>query len=433
MTIATAASHARLPWRDATDLAPALDTSRMRLVLADALDEAVNEVSVERTLFSKSRPVVIHYRYKTDGDTSPRLLIGELIGAEAQLHKAAEDRRLGKARRSQLDHAAASPLFLADSVGLVLRRPGFDSNLLGLRLLHDKAFAIETVANVIGQPLVTSAFHVSLKAHRLGKRAVLLVECKTASGASRRIYVRLRPTTYEAGHAAYIRHSRIVRAMQGATTVSIPSPLHFKAEWGAAFFEELPGTTPSFSRFGAGENGRLAGSALAEWRNLAPVADEQWSSHDEIAGLTSWSARLSQHLPRKVPAFDDALLSVSRQLNNLPVVRPVSCHRDFHEGQLLVDGKCCGILDFDTWCDADAGLDVGNFLAHIRLGELRSTADVSQFACSFVAAASEGQPLDFANRVAVWRRTALLRLAAIYAFTSEADHIVNLLAEEAAA
>ena len=414
-------------------LTQVLETSNLRSVFSEVLGETVSQLNVERVLFSKSRPIVIHYRYQSVSHRLPRMLIGELVGADALHHKEAEIRRLGKVRRSQVAQDAREPLLHVDGMGLVLRRPGFDSNLLGLRMLHDRDFACGMISKVIGQPIIAGDLLVSLKAHRLGKRAVLLVECKTVSGTRRRLYVRLRPTTYEAGRSAFERHLRIAKALNGATTVRVPAPLLFDAEWGAAFFEEVGGTSPDFEGGTATETGGLAGSALAEWRALAPVANLQWSTSDELSGLADWSTRLGEYLPHKAPAFDAAMRTVTRKFGYVPAVHPAPCHRDFHEAQLLVDGNCCGMLDFDTWCDADPALDVGNFLAHIRLWELRNSSDASSFENAFIKASLDGKASSFLERVAIWKRAALLRLAAIYSFTSEADHIVNRLTDEAGA
>jgi hypothetical protein len=411
----------------------AISASHMRSVLSEALGEDVSHVSIERTLFSPSRVPVIHYRYQRAGDTAPRSLIAELVEGDARLHQQIELRRLGKARRGQVSHTAISPLFHAENPQLVLRHPGFDSNLLGLRLLHDKAFAANMLAKVIGENVASSQIKVTLKAHRLGKRAVLLVEGTSVSGNSHRIYARLRPTTYATGLDAYQKHASIAQHLQGAATVRIPTDLYFDVAWGAGFFEELPGVTPQFAGLEADATGRLAGQALAEWRALAPPSSRSWSADDELQGLNSWAVRLKEYLPDMLPAFLFAFHKVSNQLAALPAVKPSPCHRDFHEGQLLVHHDRCGILDFDTWCNADPALDIGNFLAHIRLWEMRTCTDAKQFESAFVTTASAGQSAGFCKRVATWKCVALLRLAAIYAFTSEPDSIVRGLLDEATA
>ena len=64
---------------------------------------------------------------------------------------------------------------------------------------------------------------------------------------------------------------------------------------------------------------------------------------------------------------------------------------------------------------------------------MRTGRDASAFEESFLAAASMGMGEDFGARIAVWKRAALLRLAAIYGFTSEPREGVARLLSEAGA
>ena len=147
--------------------------------------------------------------------------------------------------------------------------------------------------------------------------------------------------------------------------------------------------------------------------------------------LEHWSLIIRSYLPVLENQFDAALGRVANQINDLPRIEAQACHRDFHEGQLLLTRVTCGLIDFDTWCAADPALDTGNFAAHIRLWELRTGGDASAFEQDFLAASSIGMGERFAARAAIWKRAALLRLAAIYAFTSESPKIVTQLMVEA--
>jgi hypothetical protein len=55
----------------------------------------------------------------------------------------------------------------------------------------------------------------------------------------------------------------------------------------------------------------------------------------------------------------------------LPPVTPQPIHRDFHPGQILVDGPRLWLLDFDLFSNGDPAVDVGNFLAHLTDLSLR--------------------------------------------------------------
>lgn len=96
-------------------------------------------------------------------------------------------------------------------------------------------------------------------------------------------------------------------------------------------------------------------------------------------------------------------------------VRPVLLHRDFHDGQVLVDGDRVGLIDFDLMAVGDPALDLGNLIAHLELRELQG---MLEDATPLVEAALEGyrpQP-DVRRRIPVYRAVTRRRLGALYAF-----------------
>ena len=56
-----------------------------------------------------------------------------------------------------------------------------------------------------------------------------------------------------------------------------------------------------------------------------------------------------------------------------PVARGI--HRDFYPDQVIVDRERLYIIDLDLYCDGDPGLDIGNFLAHLKEQGLRTMGD----------------------------------------------------------
>ena len=97
---------------------------------------------------------------------------------------------------------------------------------------------------------------------------------------------------------------------------------------------------------------------------------------------------------------------------SLPSVIPCPVHRDFHPGQILVDGDRLWLLDFDLFSLGDPAVDVGNFLAHItelslrHFGDERHLASVEQeFVNSYVALAGE----EVRPRLAVYAALTMAR------------------------
>jgi hypothetical protein len=99
-------------------------------------------------------------------------------------------------------------------------------------------------------------------------------------------------------------------------------------------------------------------------------------------------------------------------------------HGDFTHTQLVFDGVTNGLVDFDTVCQAEPALDLGHFLAYVRLAFMRAQqskpADVphvedlcDQFLDVYIEAASLSlQHIEQLRlRVAVYEVVSLLRMA----------------------
>src|SRR3712207_8430077 len=57
----------------------------------------------------------------------------------------------------------------------------------------------------------------------------------------------------------------------------------------------------------------------------------------------------------------------------------VPSHGDLTPGQILFDGARPGLLDFDTVCQAEPALDLGQFLAYLRSEEHTSELQSRQY------------------------------------------------------
>jgi hypothetical protein len=411
-------------------LARAMDAAHIGAALARQTGAAIGELRIARTHFSASRPVSIHYQYRLPGQSAFSTLIGEVTGEHTRAHYETERRRLCDPRRAQLDQDDHQSLFLLEDPGLVLLKPGLDPKLAGLRLLHDEAFAINFLARLFDKPVTGSLVSIELKAHRFGKRAVLAAKFWNWQGWNRRVFIRLRPTSYEAGSLAFALHQRLTARHSTSQVIRLPEALAFDADLGAAVFSALPGRPPELTGMKSADDASLCGAALRELRELGLPDGELWTADDEIAGLEQWHARIGRYRADLQKPFQVALDSVSRGLRKLSPAEPAACHRDFHEGQLLIGAGVCGLLDFDTLCRADPGLDIGNFCAHVRLSEIRENGTAQDFETRFRACAGTGLAGE-AVRIGAWKRAALLRLAAIYAFSSEQENVVRQLIAEA--
>lgn len=91
-------------------------------------------------------------------------------------------------------------------------------------------------------------------------------------------------------------------------------------------------------------------------------------------------------------------------------------HRDFYDKQVLFTRERVTILDCDGVACGDPALDVGNFLAHLRLRALQSPDNARQLekAAGNFAGAYGTVDDAFGSRVRWWMGATMLRLACLY-------------------
>ncbi len=354
------------------------------------LGQRPKSVELERTHFPGKRPVQLVLRADMSG-RSHQTLFAEHCPEGAHAYADRVRTSLSKSRHGQKAGFDDRAINVVETAGLVLRRPGLDERLPGLRLLHDPAFARDRFQVLFGRD--PGDVMVDLVAHRLGKRAVL-----RAMSADGIFYVRLRAIKSTDGLDRLVRHRMLWNSLSGRPDLRIPQPLGSMPEIGASFFAVLPGSSPDFATSDSAATAR----AIAALQALEPAGLPVHSGMDEARILSDWLQRCQRWRPELAAKIAASVAHVSVALGQTSAsVRP--CHRDLHEKQILVADGVAGLLDFDTLCLSDPALDAGNLLAHLffaGVDEAPLTAHLDQ------------------PGIALWRRAALLRLAMIYAFTS---------------
>jgi hypothetical protein len=388
----------RPSWADQTG-----DVSGLSRAVFEMLGDVPVGVTVERMHFPNGKPVqsVLCAALR---DGRKETLFAEHCPADPQSHANSIRASLSKSRNGQKAGLDRSAVVVAEDAGLVLRRPGLDERLPGLRLLHDPAFARRAVQSVLGRdvgPVVTE-----LVAHRLGKRAVLRI-----SGAGLELFVRLRPIKSGDGAGRLRTHLALWSSLSGQTDLRIPEPLGALPDCGAAVFGVLPGAPADLEDADVDAVAR----AMAVLRSLDPVNLRVHSGADEARILRHWMKRCETRRPALARRIAPGLSRLMTKLDETASpLRP--CHRDLHEKQILVSGGVAGLLDFDTLCLSDPALDVGNLLAHMFFAGQDETR--LRAACNL-------------PRVGHWRSAALYRLAMIYAVTSTSEAVLDRLITEA--
>lgn len=374
-------------------------------------------LQVVRVHFPATKPMQLVLQAK-DSTGAAETLIAECVGPSASALALVENARLSKPRRGQSPSGPAMAVVADPKSGLVLRRPGFDTKLPGLRLLHDPAWA----ADRLGAHGLDPDSAIDLVAHRLGKRAVLRIVGRQGTQ-----YARLRPVTSGSGRAAYDRHLSLWSALHGGEGLTIPRPVGFDPELGLALFAALPGAPPVFRGVPGFRATRDIMRAILALQALQIDADEHRPS-DELAVLHAWAYRATEVFPDLARRLQNPLARLTEDLLSLRTLHPVPCHRDLHEGQILMHQGSVGLMDFDTLRLGDPALDVGNLQAHLLLAGLHGGTSRR----AFLNAMDLALPQLTLKRIGIWRRAALLRLAMIYAFSCTPGKIIQALIDEAA-
>jgi hypothetical protein len=130
---------------------------------------------------------------------------------------------------------------------------------------------------------------------------------------------------------------------------------------------------------------------------------------------------ISPEFGARLVAYLDWLISYESRSDALPVCFN---HGDFTHGQLLFDVTTSGLVDFDSVCQAEPALDIGQFLTYLRITSLKSRLTPAatrvfveqlgdRFMDTYIAATGDpaGDSAQLHRRVSVYKAISLLRRA----------------------
>jgi tRNA A-37 threonylcarbamoyl transferase component Bud32 len=253
-------------------------------------------------------------------------------------------------------------------------------------------------------------------------------------------------------------------ALNGMDRVNIPRVLGFHPDLQLLLLEAIPGK-PQVARLlkarlagaeatqpgmltlehAVGDCGRIAarmhtsGIALGQPRTIDAELD--WL-RQSIHALR----RISPEPGAQLQDWLEWISACAARTDPLPLC---FSHGDFTYTQLIFDDRQCGLVDFDTICQAEPALDLGQFLAYQRLAirkdqrpdapfpEAATEQLCEQFLNAYEAASGErwGDKQRLRERVAVYEILMLLRLA-VHSWQklkiSRLEHAMKLLEERIA-
>jgi hypothetical protein len=227
-----------------------------------------------------------------------------------------------------------------------------------------------------------------------------------------------------------------VRGNTSGFYFNVPQVLAWRPDLQLSLLEAIPGEP------------RMADAVKAQLRDK-PLAAGTLSLEEMIDACAQIAAALhtSDIQLGRSRSLDDELVALRRGINNVQPISPdlgarlemwldwlndyasrsdplPICfnHGDFTHGQLLFDGTTSGLVDFDSVCQAEPALDIGQFLTYLRITSLKSKLTPSatraiveqlgeRFMRSYIEAVGDraGDPAQLHIRVSIYKAISLLR------------------------
>ncbi|MEZ5652615.1 MAG: phosphotransferase [Burkholderiaceae bacterium] len=412
-------------------LAAALDLDRLREPICEALRQwgfdTPRRVTVERVHFGKRGATVVQYRCD-DLHGDPHLTLHGVPTFDDPARVAAdESQRLRKSRRAQAHARDPDPVVPLPGSPLTIRLAGRDAALPGLRLLRDP-MAVRDMMDRIGEPVAgDTEVATRLHAHRLGKRAVLSLDGRHGHDPRRR-FLRLAPVSHPGARLRFDQHRRIAAALRSgrtAASVNVPTPIAFDDVLGVAVFDALPGAAASDPDHAWSARIDAGLTILAGLAALGGVEAPRHDARKELSLLLDWQTRLARWRPELASPFEGRVRQLFVDFSGLAQMADSPCHRDLHEGQMLLGPDGPGLLDFDTFCLSDPDLDAGNLLAHLRWRECLEDSPGVDAADEFARRLEHRCGSARWSRIAFWARVSFLRVLAIHAFATDTEETVQ--------
>jgi aminoglycoside phosphotransferase (APT) family kinase protein len=220
---------------------------------------------------------------------------------------------------------------------------------------------------------------------------------------------------------------------------NIPRSLGYRPDLQLLLLEAIPGA-PQVARLLAarlrGEQATAGTATLEDMHDAcARIAatlhtsrialGRQRTLDDELAVLRdgfTQMRRISPELGALLQGRLDQLALLAEQTDPAPLR---FSHGDFTYTQLIFDGVSSGLVDFDTVCQAEPALDLGQFLAYLRVAVQKAqrnaavtpTTLAEELGARFLATYIEAAGLDptgaehLRDRTAIYEIISLLRLA----------------------
>ena len=215
---------------------------------------------------------------------------------------------------------------------------------------------------------------IQLIRHKPGRRAVIEYRVRT-NGVARTLIGKARAKGLD--QKSFDVTKRLSVEFSDQSAVCIPRPCDVLPEFNMWFQEKVAGESATkllLTDAALTLAPRIAKAAHAI-HGSAAAPSRTHTIGDEMQILAERLSAVSAAKPEWRERLRNVLSECRSLASSLAEAKLCPIHRDFHPGQLLVDGARLWLLDFDLFSLGDPAVDVGNFIAHVTELSLRHFND----------------------------------------------------------
>lgn len=235
------------------------------------------------------------------------------------------------------------------------------------------------------------------------RRAVIRCDTKAVNRETEKrkpLSVFMRIYAEDDGRRIFEAHRKIYDMSRSSGLFSVPRPIAYIPDRKLFVMEAIRGRQLLDEL--KGDNGVTAVTrtafALASLQGFDKVEAEEKSWENCMVEAAATGEMVTRILPDQAEPADNILNELKRGHDSSFGKGLV--HGDFYHGQVLYDDQDISIFDFDRLARGDTLMDVGNFIAHLRLLNLQDEIAVSrEFEKAFTGAFERavGRPIPHDN------------------------------------
>jgi len=351
---------------------PALDPDRVRRAIEPKLLDGkhVSRLTVEDVRYRPGRDTWLLYRIETE-DASCVYVSGRLLGLGQ--YASAPPEELTRRYATWPERTVREPWFVDPELSLELFAFPVDPGLPHLFEAVDTAVMEERLARFLPHVRIHDV-ECRNKSYQPNARATFGYHVHAENG--RPLSTRWVGKMQSRARERFARHEALW-ALAG-DQLSIPRPIGLIEDADLALQEHVAGErlgalvdSPGFEalvRHAAQQLAQLHQVQLPNLKERRPI--------DDTRTVSRWSdvlRALRPDLAARITALEERL---SRALLQNPLRRSL-IHSDFHHTNVLVDGRLLTLIDLDELSRGDPMVDVGRFMASLRIPALRAFGSAS--------------------------------------------------------